>query len=74
MQLTSKQILKMINKQYEQIMNPVEFIKNFKDLDDFKEWALDGSILDLQEAIKVFKEHELYEYCSIMQKLIDDLL
>jgi hypothetical protein len=63
----------IIDEQYEQIMNPFEFIKNFKDLDDFREWALDGSILDLQEAIKVFQEHELYEHCAIMQKLIDDL-
>lgn len=64
----------MINEQYEKIMNPVEFVKNFKDLDDFREWALDGTILDLQEAIKVFQEYELYEYCAVMKKLIDDLL
>lgn len=73
MQLNSKQIIIMINEQYEQIMNPIEFIKNFKDLDDFREWALDGSILDLQEAIKVFEYYELYEHCAVMQELIDDL-
>lgn len=63
----------MINEKYEEIVNPVEFIKNFETLEDFKEWALDGSILYLKKCIKKFQEYELYEHCAIMQKLIDDL-
>ena len=63
-----------INEHYEEILDPVNFVKNFETLEDFKEWALDGSILDLKECIKVFQAHELYEHCAIMQKLIDDVL
>lgn len=64
----------MIDEQYEQILQPDLFVKTFKSLDDFREWAMEGTILDLQEAIKVFQEYELYEHCAVMQKLIDDLL
>lgn len=49
------------------------FVKEFKTLDDFREWALDSSIKDLKECIKVFEGYELYEHCAIMKKLIDDL-
>ena len=63
-----------INKMYEQILMPTEFIKEFKNIDEFREWAMDGTILDLKEAISVFQDYELYEHCAVMQKLIDDLI
>ena len=59
---------------YEQIMQPDEFVKEFRNLDDFREWAMEGTIIDLREAIEVFKNYELYEHCAVMQKLIDDLI
>ena len=62
-----------INEQYEQILQPNEFIKNFGSLNEFRDWALQGSKLDLQEAIKVFQCYELYEHCAIMQNILNDL-
>lgn len=72
MQLNSKQIkqLMSLDEQYEQILFPIEFVKNFNNINDFKNWCSQGSKLDLQEAIKVFEAYEMYEYCAIMQDIL----
>ena len=62
--------MEALDEMYIQILDPVNFVKNFSSLHDFKYWASMGSVLDLQEAIKVFEEHELYEHCAIMRDLI----
>lgn len=56
---------------YEQIIDPVNFIKNFPDAQGFRMWAENGGILDLHAAIDAFLDAELYEYCAIMQDVID---
>ena len=55
---------------YEQLLNPVEFIKNFKDKDDFRGWVMEGSIEDIRAAIKAFEKCELFEHCAIMMDVI----
>jgi len=59
-----------LDEAYEQILDPINFVKNFADMEAFVEWAREGSIQDLQEAVKVFESAELYEYCVVMQALI----
>lgn len=60
-----------IDESYEYILQPDELIKHFESFDVFEEWCTEGSVLDLQEALKVFEEYELYEYCAIMKAVID---
>lgn len=54
---------------YEQILDPVNFLKRFASMEQFVEWANEGDILDLEEAIKVFESKELYEHCNVMQAI-----
>lgn len=61
-------------EQYEKLLNAPEFTRSFENLEKFKEWAKDGSILDLVEYIKICEKFELYEHCAIMKKLIDDTI
>ena len=63
-----------IENDYKQILQADKFVKNFNTLNDFKEWAMEGTISDLRACIKVFENYELYKHCAIMQKLIDDLI
>lgn len=60
-----------LNNTYESLLNPVEFIKNFKTMDDFEKWADQGDVQDLKAAILQFEKVELYEHCAIMKKIID---
>jgi hypothetical protein len=59
-----------LDEKYSQILDPVNFIKNFASEEQFIEWAKEGSVLDLKEAIKVFESKELYEHCNIMMAII----
>ena len=61
-----------VHDAYEELLNPVEFSKNFKDVDDFKSWAREGSIEDIKSAIKAFEKSEMYEHCSIMMDIIKE--
>lgn len=62
-----------LDQQIEITLDPINFIKNFETLEDFREWALDKTVSYLQDAILIFQQAELYEHCAVMQKLIDDL-
>lgn len=71
MQINSKQILQMMD--ITEILPPDEFIKRFKDNQEFEEWALDCTLKKLKTYIIAFRSYELYEHCAIMQKLINNL-
>ena len=55
-----------INSQYERILNPVELVKEFETMYDFRIWCYDGTVEDLDVSIKAFESYELYEHCAIM--------
>ena len=55
-----------IDSQYEQILNPVELIKEFKTMHEFRVWCYKGTAEDLDAAIRAFEFYELYEHCAIM--------
>jgi hypothetical protein len=66
-------VLKMdLNDYYEEILNPNELINNFENLLEFEKWCLLGSILDLEECLKVFVHHELYEHCAVIRNVLED--
>ncbi len=62
-----------LDKAYEEIIDPHNFVKNFPDLDAFREWTKKAeTINDLRSALKVFEKAELYEYANIIQVSIDE--
>lgn len=61
-----------LNDYYEEILNPNELINNFENLLEFEKWCLLGSILDLEECLKVFVHHELYEHCAVIRNVLED--
>jgi hypothetical protein len=61
-----------LNDLYETILNPLNFVEYFKTMDEFRMWASEGDILDLEEAIKVFEKYELYEHCAVMLELLNE--
>jgi len=64
----------MANEKFYHILaDPKSFVETFDSMEDFVEWASDGSVLDIKEFIKLLEVHELYEYCHALQMLIKDL-
>ena len=61
-----------LNDYYEEILNPNELINNFENLLEFEKWCLLVSILDLEECLKVFVHHELYEHCVVIRNVLED--
>ena len=60
-----------IDEEYEHLIDPVIFIKNFPEEEGFRIWLRGGTINDLKDTLKAFEVRELYEYCSIIQDEID---
>ena len=61
-----------LDQAYEEILDPVSFVKNFATMGQFAEWARGGLINDLKEAIRVFEHYELFEHCAVMLLVIDE--
>ncbi|QQO97068.1 hypothetical protein Nekkels1_64 [Cellulophaga phage Nekkels_1] len=64
--------MKKIDEAYEEMMIPSNFVKGFADMEHFREWARQGIINDCKATLKVFEKHEMYEYCKVLQDVIDD--
>lgn len=62
-----------LDRRYNNKINPVDFIKNFKSPQEFEEWCYVQGIKDLKITLQKFKKHELYEYCKILQTSIHSL-
>lgn len=56
---------------YDNLIDPVNFIKNFKNEGQFVEWLEIGTMLDLQATLKAFERAEMYELCVIIQSVIE---
>jgi hypothetical protein len=61
-----------INNKYSQLLQPIEFVKNFSTMSSFKSWCEMGEIADLKSCLHVFVAHELYEHCQIIRDVITD--
>jgi len=56
----------------EELIRPSNIIKHLKTDDEFKQWAREGTIKDLESAIKLFEEDELYEHCKLLMDVIQE--
>lgn len=67
------EIVSQLNQIFEELIVPTNFIKNFKEESDFKEWCEMGTVEDLLCTLERFKEYEeLYEYCAIIVNIIKE--
>ena len=51
--------------------NPEGWIASFKSDKEFTMWCMLGTIDELVELRDVYEDHELFEYCKIIQDCID---
>ncbi len=61
-----------LNQAYDEILLPREFVKNFVDMEHFKEWCRGGLINDCKAMLDIFINYEMYEYCQAIQDVIDE--
>lgn len=62
---------------YLELIDPQEFIKNFKTKEEFILFLrIDSTgthIEDLECMLKVFEEEEFYEYCILIKSILDEV-
>tara|TARA_B100001094_G_C18119855_1_gene766227 strand:- start:31 stop:285 length:255 start_codon:yes stop_codon:yes gene_type:complete len=56
----------------EELIRPSNIIKHLKTDEEFKQWAREGTIKDLESAITLFEEDELYEHCKLLMDVIQE--
>ena len=61
-----------LQQKYIDLIRPVNFIKSFNNDDEFRDWARQGTVEDLNWAIKNFEKDELYKYCNILKQVRDE--
>jgi|TARA_B110000908_G_scaffold14652_1_gene16765 hypothetical protein len=61
-----------LQQKYIDLIRPTNFIQTFKNDEEFKEWARQGTPEDLDWAIKNFEKDELYKYCNILKQIRDE--
>lgn len=66
-------MLNHLEHKYNKLIKPDNFIKQFNNLFEFEEWCYIGTIEDLEATLKEFEKYELYEYCSVIKSVIQDL-
>mgnify|MGYP000008580374 CR=1 FL=1 len=60
------------DEQYQDMIDPINFIKNFVDKEGFKAWLRSGTINDLKDMRNVFEKREMYLECGTIQSVIDE--
>ena len=63
----------MIESRYIDLIRPDNFINEFKDIQEFREWCYLGTIEDLEATLKEFAKYELYEWCFIIKEVKTEL-
>lgn len=66
-------MIEHLNHQYNQLIRPDNFVKNFNNLWEFEEWCYIGTIEDLQATLVEFEKYELYEHCRVIKSVIQSL-
>ena len=56
----------------EELIRPSNIIKHLKTDEEFKQWAREGTIKDLESAITLFEEDELYEHSKLLMDVIQE--
>ncbi len=63
--------LEYIENKLKGILHPPNFVKTFKDKEEFTHWLKLGSIEDLQNLLAIFEQEEMFEYCILIKKEIE---
>lgn len=61
----------MINKIYENIIEPQNIRSYFKSKEDFASWLDTGEVEDLKCTLRAFELNEMYEDCVIIKNKLD---
>jgi len=62
-----------LEQDYNELIRPDNFINQFDDMDDFREWCYLGTVEDLDCTRIEFEKYELYEYCAIIKSVSDKI-
>jgi hypothetical protein len=57
---------------YENLVEPKNWIKIFPTMESFRKWVVLGTIEDIESTIKEFEQEELYEHCAIMMDVLKE--
>ena len=65
----------MTNEEYLDTINPNNWVHYFDSMEEFEEWCRLESPLeeDLDYALALFEDSELFEHCSVIKKVKMDL-
>lgn len=66
-------MINYLDQQYNKLIRPDNFIKNFNNLWEFEEWCYTGTLADLGSTLKEFEKYELYEYCTVIKSVMVSL-
>lgn len=61
----------MINKIYENIIEPSNIRLYFKTVEEFASWLETGTKEDIKCTLQTFEDAELYDDCVIIKKILD---
>lgn len=67
-------MLEHLEYEYNKLIRPDNFIKEFNNLHEFEEWCYIGTIEDLEATLEEFEKYELYEHCNVIKHVINSLL
>lgn len=62
-----------LDRLYKEFIEPSNFIKNFKNEKEFRDWLQSGTKEDCLCALEVFEASELYEVCIIIKDHSDNI-
>ena len=66
-------MIEQLEQEYSELIRPDNFINQFEDMHDFREWCYLGTVEDLDCARIEFEKYELYEYCAIIKSVSDKI-
>jgi len=62
-----------LERMYIDLINPRVLIEHFEDEDDFIDWLRIGTVQEMGWALKAFEKEELYTYCAIIKREMEDI-
>ena len=63
--------IEYIENKLNDILYPPNFVKSFKDKEEFSSWLKLGTVKDLQNLLTIFEQEEMFEYCILIKKEIE---
>lgn len=66
-------MIQHLQQEYNKMIRPDNFVKNFNSMREFEEWCYIGTIEDLEATLVEFEKYELYEHCQVIKSVIQSL-